>query len=267
MRNVFGGLRNLFGPLSLLVSVLVPAYFAGAAIGSRYGLWDWRFALGTLTIKYGPMILMGAAGLGVFALIVALLAQPAGGRIAALIAILIPSAGLYYANQIKIAQAHIPPIHDISTDWKDPPQFSDATMQLRGSDANPIEHPWTVFPKSEKYRELEGKSYEDVQKWAYPDVVPIVVDSAADIAYSKALDAAHKIGLAITIANAGHGQIEGVATSFWYAFKDDVAIRVRAKDGGGAIVDLRSVSRVGVSDLGANAARIRAFRTALTAVK
>lgn len=44
-------------------------------------------------------------------------------------------------------------------------------------------------------------------------------------------------------------------TSFWFRFKDDVVIRVRAADGG-TVVDVRSVSRVGQGDLGANAARI-----------
>ncbi len=41
-------------------------------------------------------------------------------------------------------------------------------------------------------------------------------------------------------------------------FKDDVVIRI-SSDADGTLVDLRSVSRVGVSDLGANAARIQDF--------
>jgi fatty-acyl-CoA synthase len=52
-------------------------------------------------------------------------------------------------------------------------------------------------------------------------------------------------------------RIEAVATTFWFGFKDDVVVRVRPGAAGGSRVDVRSVSRVGQSDLGANAARIR----------
>jgi len=47
------------------------------------------------------------------------------------------------------------------------------------------------------------------------------------------------------------GIVEGVASSFWFGFKDDVVARV-----GDSQIDFRSVSRVGISDLGANTARI-----------
>jgi uncharacterized protein (DUF1499 family) len=51
--------------------------------------------------------------------------------------------------------------------------------------------------------------------------------------------------------------VEATDTTFWFGFKDDVVVRVRAaENGGGSIVDVRSVSRVGQSDLGLNAKRI-----------
>jgi uncharacterized protein (DUF1499 family) len=52
------------------------------------------------------------------------------------------------------------------------------------------------------------------------------------------------------------GTVEGVAQSFWFGFKDDVVARV-----GDAQIDFRSVSRVGISDLGANTARIKDLRS------
>jgi uncharacterized protein (DUF1499 family) len=61
------------------------------------------------------------------------------------------------------------------------------------------------------------------------------------------------------------GELEAIATSSLFGFQDDVVIRVRPDPAGGSRVDMRSKSRVGQGDLGANAARIRAFETALAA--
>ena len=57
------------------------------------------------------------------------------------------------------------------------------------------------------------------------------------------------------------GRVEATATTFWFGFKDDVVVRVREYETGSKI-DVRSVSRVGASDLGANAARIERFLNA-----
>ena len=70
------------------------------------------------------------------------------------------------------------------------------------------------------------------------------------------------LGWEIVSVSENEGRIEATATTFWFGFKDDVVIRVR-EDSGGTRIDLRSVSRVGGGDLGANAARIRAFIDAI----
>ena len=54
-------------------------------------------------------------------------------------------------------------------------------------------------------------------------------------------------------------QVEATDTSTFFRFKDDVVVRVRPAPGGGSLVDMRSISRVGGSDVGMNAKRIRAF--------
>ncbi|MFB3106560.1 MAG: DUF1499 domain-containing protein [Pseudomonadales bacterium] len=54
------------------------------------------------------------------------------------------------------------------------------------------------------------------------------------------------------------GMIEATATTFWFGFKDDMVVRIRPS-GAGSVIDVRSVSRVGMSDLGANARRIGEF--------
>jgi len=71
------------------------------------------------------------------------------------------------------------------------------------------------------------------------------------------------MGWTIKAENVQAGTIEATAETFWYGFKDDVAIRIQPAEGGGSIVDVRSVSRVGGSDLGANAERVKAYLTRL----
>ena len=79
-----------------------------------------------------------------------------------------------------------------------------------------------------------------------------------DAAFERALSAVHALGWELVADDTGAGRIEATDTTFWYGFKDDVVVRIRP-DGGGSRIDVRSKSRVGRSDVGANAARIRAY--------
>jgi uncharacterized protein (DUF1499 family) len=135
-----------------------------------------------------------------------------------------------------------PPIHDISTDLEQPPNFSHAPS-LRGSDANPL----TVKPETLA-----------VQREAYPDIRPLKTPLPTEAAYRRALETARALGWEVVYEAPRDGEIEAVVTTPIMGFRDDVMIRLRAADGG-TRVDLRSVSRVGLGDLGANAERIRAF--------
>lgn len=73
-----------------------------------------------------------------------------------------------------------------------------------------------------------------------------------------ALAAAQDMGWDVAETNEREGRIEATATTFWFGFKDDVVVRLTPV-GAGSRIDVRSVSRVGVSDLGVNAQRIRAY--------
>jgi uncharacterized protein (DUF1499 family) len=102
------------------------------------------------------------------------------------------------------------------------------------------------------------------QREGYPDLKPIILDAPPDAAFERALDAVHALGWDLVADDAGAGRIEATDTTFWYGFKDDVVVRIRPDGGGsrvdsGSRVDVRSKSRVGGSDVGANAARIRAY--------
>ena len=142
-----------------------------------------------------------------------------------------------------------PRIHDITTDTDNPPQFV-ALLAVRQK-----------APNGATYG---GAGIAQAQKAAYPDITPAQLETPPDRAFERALDAAQRMGWKIIAADKAQGRIEATATTFWLRFKDDVVIRIAAA-GSGSRLDVRSMSRVGRSDFGANAKRIRAFLKQLQA--
>jgi len=138
----------------------------------------------------------------------------------------------------------VPPIHDISTDPFDPPAFK-ALMPIRQQ-----------APNGAAYG---GMEIAKQQNQAYPDIKPLVVKTPPAQTLQKAIDAARSLGWEIVSSDAPGGRIEATDTSMWFGFKDDVVVRVLPDPSGGSRVDVRSVSRVGKSDIGANAKRVREF--------
>jgi uncharacterized protein (DUF1499 family) len=136
----------------------------------------------------------------------------------------------------------VPPIHDISTDLQNPPTF-EAVVPIRGEAANPLEHRQEVAEQ---------------QKQAYPDIAPLTLPTSPDASFDRALQVAQSLGWEIVTADQSTGRIEATDTTRWFGFKDDIVVRVTPW-GSGARVDVRSVSRVGRSDVGTNARRIRGY--------
>jgi uncharacterized protein (DUF1499 family) len=120
------------------------------------------------------------------------------------------------------------------------------------------------MPDDPRFGPMAGRSIADIQGQAYADIKPISLTVPPQRAYDMALEAARAQGWRVSAEDRAAGRIEATAQSFWYGFVDDIVIRV-TPSGEGSVVDVRSVSRVGLSDLGANAKRIRAFRDALQA--
>jgi uncharacterized protein (DUF1499 family) len=136
----------------------------------------------------------------------------------------------------------MPMIHDVSTDPDDPPQFI-ALRDTRLACKNGVE-----------YSGLRGAAHHQ----RYPDITPLICAKTAATLYQGALAAIQSLGWAIAGTSETEGRIEATATTRILRFKDDVVIRIRTSHDGTRL-DLRSASRVGRSDLGANAKRIRAF--------
>ena len=175
-------------------------------------------------------------------------------------------AGLALWDDLPEAKK-IPPIHDISTDLADPPVFSAAVVAARTKvpGGNGVDLVAAKLPDDPRFGPLAGKPVIEVQRAAYGDIKPLVTDSAAFDAFQVALDTAQaQKGWVVDRNDAATGMIEAHATSFWYGFTDDIVIRVRAlPDDSGTMIDMRSTSRVGLSDLGMNARRVRAYMQAL----
>lgn len=251
-------LRDGLVRLALIVSLLVPVYFLVAALGTKFGLLDWTVGFGQMTFMWGVHVLGAAALLALIALLLALFISPRRGIMSALIALAIPLAGVGYGAYVRNAAAGIPPIHDISTDLADPPGFSQAVVAARA--AVPQSNDLDLLNK----RTGDGRAFTDLQREAYGDIAPIETTVAPAMAWDMALVLAQEQGWAIGHTDIDAGVIEATATTFWYGFTDDIVIRVRPTEQGSRI-DMRSVSRVGRSDIGANAARMRPYLAALRA--
>lgn len=142
--------------------------------------------------------------------------------------------------------ASVPPIHDITTDTANPPAF-DAVVALRKDAPNSLEYSQDVARQ---------------QREAYPDVKPLVLEMPAAQVFDRAVGAAHDQGWEVVVVNADTWRIEATDTTTFFGFKDDVVVRLTPMDSR-TVVDVRSVSRVGRSDVGANARRIRRYLAAL----
>lgn len=151
-------------------------------------------------------------------------------------------------RQQQIAQ-RVPPIHDITTNITNPPEFV-AIVPLRAGSPNPPEY-------------LGGETSR-LQKEFYPDLMTHVYVQPPDQVFAAVVEVVEDFGWELVDANSEEGRVEATESTRWFGFKDDVVVRLKpgaATDS--TILDIRSKSRVGRSDIGVNANRIRRFSKAL----
>ena len=245
--------------ITLALAILSPLIFMLAGLGSRFGIWSWQFGLGTLTREVGPVVLTATLIFGLFSLLLFFFVKPRKGLIIALAAIIIPAAGFAHLTSVRSTAASLPFIHDITTDTQDPPTFGSVIMAER--EATPGVN--TVDYAGKRDREPDGRLVSALQTQAYPEIRTLVLSEPPETAFGRAEQVARDMGWKIKETDADSGRIDATDTTFWYGFRDDVAIRLRPAQGGGTRLDVRSVSRVGGSDLGATAARIEKFLDAM----
>jgi len=280
------GWRGTLAGIALLVAVFAVLWFMAGALGSKFGLWSWQFGLGKMYFAWGPIVAGGALALSVLALIVGLVAAPRKRPVMlALGALLISGLMAGRLAGIGANAAALPPIHDVQTDWSDPIAFSDTLMAIREADGalNPVlPAPTIADAANARWPGMGGRLVSEVQEEAEYD--PATMEKPEDAPYPYEIetltvegDLAGVAAMAEQVARQSgweivtpaevdaadlETRIEATYTSTWFGFRDDIAVRLRAVDEGVA-VDVRSVSRVGLSDLGANAKRVDAYLSAL----
>lgn len=228
--------------LALAAAVAAFAMLLASGPGTRLELWTWQTGLSLLRWAAYTGMAAGAVGLVLLAMHFAPRWRPLGLLVPFLIVVVSVAAfapPLYLLRQAR----QVPPIHDITTDVEQPPQFVALLPQRRAA------------PNGADYG---GPQIAAQQKKAYPDIAAKVLQAPPPEAMRRAIDVARAMGWQVVASDAVDGRLEATATTSWFGFKDDVVVRIRP-EGAGSRVDVRSVSRVGRSDVGANARRIREF--------
>lgn len=238
----------------LLLVTGLAVVVGGAAAAGLAGLghrWEWwHFSTGFLLLRWGVYATIAGVILSASALVVALFVKRPRLAMAALPAIAL-GAAVISVPLVHIQRASgVPAIHDISTDLDDPPAFV-ALRSVREAAPNGVEHP--------------GETTAQLQREAYSDVAPMRLAAGREAVFEGAEELARDMGWQIIDADASEGRIEAVDRTFWFGFSDDVVIRIIDAGDAGTRVDVRSASRVGKGDVGANARRIRTFLSRLQA--
>ncbi len=225
--------------IPLTLALVSAAILVSSGYGARFGIWNYRF--GFQLIRWSLYTGLATAALALLALS---LPRARAGRVPTLLTALAVGAGVaYFPWHWSQVGRSVPAINDITTDTENPPAFV-AVMPLR--EGAPVS---TTYPGSET---------ATAQRRAYPDIQPLLLALPPAAAFARALDVAKSTGWEIDAADAATGRIEATATTPWFGFRDDVVVRVTPTTAGSRI-DVRSVSRVGKSDLGVNASRVRAY--------
>ena len=250
--------RLTWGAIVLAVGGLAAALIA--AVGTGAGAWSFMTGFGILRYAF-----FAALAGGLLAIIAFFMARGTGvrtGRLNLLALIVAVGFSGYLLNQIATAR-QVPAIHDATTDLVDIPQFT--ALKVRADNLENIPDAGrpelaALDPES-RWKAIHRESYGDLRTLRLPQTVAEVTTGAEALAKSR--------GWQIAQTDPQAGTVEATATTLFFRFKDDVVVRVRPDPArpGGSIVDMRSISRVGGSDIGLNAQRIRSFLADLQAAQ
>ncbi|MCG3268210.1 DUF1499 domain-containing protein [Yoonia sp. I 8.24] len=242
------GVLSHLWKLALAVSVLAIAANLVIMFGARLGFWAPLDGMGLYRTYFNPIAFV-AAGLGLVVLVIHLVRKERAGSLLSGIAFLMGAVMLLpwlFATIDPPVRA--PPIHDITTDTQNPPEFQ-VLDETRAGASNSLDY--------------SGQETADAQLSAYPDIAPVITTMTAEDAFERALSVAETMNWEIIPPTFDSLRFEATARTPVFYFADDIVVVVTPLDDGSR-VDLRSVSRVGRSDQGVNAARIRAFVSAFS---
>lgn len=219
---------------------------------NRSGIVDYRVALLVLAAGFFVTVIGTAAAI-VGLLAAAAKRSPVPGALT-VVGVVVGLALIGYLLSWLTRALSLPPIHDITTDPAHPPSFV-AIVPLRKA-ARAVNSPRYV----PQMRGPGGRTIHvpQLQERYYPDVRPLLLALPPAEALARARRDARALGWRIDAYVPADERLEATAETSFFGFKDDVVVRIRPS-GTGSRVDVRSESRVGLGDFGADAARIRAF--------
>ncbi len=225
---------------SPLVSVLALVTGLVGVLGARFGLIA-PIAGFNLFVFMMPVGLILGLILGLIGVLRTLPRQRRGGASQAWGGLLLSLALFGWIFALASGASDSAPIHDVTTSIEDPPIFEAAASEdSRGGGF--------AYPSG-------GAEVPDLQRQSYPDLTTLRLDISREEALWRVRHTAQDLGWELIQDETEDGRLEFADTTPWFRFVDFVAVRVRAD----AAVDVRSVSQIGVADLGENARRIRDF--------
>lgn len=233
------GKRKWWATAILIGGIIAIVCLIVGALGAKLGLWGFQGGFALLAV--GTVLATIAFFLGIVGYVICIKKQFSAERKSILIGVALSAVILGVMGVQFSTATSVPPIHNISTDTERPPQFDKIVAIRAAANSNPLEYDSAVLA--------------DLQRGAFPYVKPLISVEPADTMFARATQVLSEMGMELVDTNPAAGRIEATATTFWFGFKDDVVVRVRP-EGTGSVVDVRSVSRVGQSDLGTNARRI-----------
>lgn len=243
---------NWTGKLVLAAGVGAALWGLVSAIGTGWGLWPWRTGLTGVTWSFVLAIAVVLAGLAI-----GYRAKQSGVARPRLLRWIGMAVAIVYAGWVGtyiVADWSSPAIHDVSTDLADPPGFREIALRADNWDDVPgVDDPdMAGMNPQQRWQVVHREAYGDIRSVRINEPVPSVIAKAERLAEARGWD--------IFSALPEEGRFEATATRTLFGFEDDIVLRVKPTETGeGSIVDMRSVSRVGVSDLGVNAERVRSF--------
>lgn len=203
---------------------------------------------GFMAMLIGGALSLVALVAGLASLLLAL-RQTAPGRRKAIAAVVLALPLVGFLGSRPMSAGDVPAIHDVTTDPAHPPQFR--ALALRADNLAGV-------GTLENWRTIHAATYGDLKPLHMAQSVPEVMKRARALALEQ--------GWNVAAYSPDEGRLEATASVSFIRFKDDVVIEVTpAPEGEGSVVNMRSVSRIGISDFGVNAARIRAFLGRLAA--
>lgn len=246
-----GNAMSMIPKLAALVAVV--AVTLGVLSGTGYKAEWWGIPVAFTMLEWALYTGGGAAALGLVSLFVS---KQRGLAIGIIVAG--GGVGLFILMQV-LTGGKVPMIHDITTDTENPPQFV-KIVALRGENSNSLDYANAVAPVARGSEET--RPVRELQEGFYTDIKPLDLGAGTGPCFTLAAEVAGDQGWEMVNVDPEALIVEATDTTFWFGFKDDVVIRVTG-DAMSCRVDMRSVSRVGISDVGVNADRIKTYMAAL----